>query len=122
MRTQILKSVMLRAWQIKRQYDVIYNGQTLFSECLKMAWSEIYRTDKATELMRAGVVCFWFQKVDGTLRKAYGTLCNNLIPTEKQPTGNGNRRQSESTQAFFDLEKLEWRCFKKANLIKIEQI
>lgn len=114
------RKAMVRAWQIKRQYDVMYNGQTLFSECLKMAWAETVRTEKAVEKMRLGVLWFYFLKVDGTIRRACGTLCANYIPADDMPTGNSNRRQNESLQVYYDLEKQEWRCFKKQNLLSIE--
>jgi hypothetical protein len=33
-------------------------------------------------------------------------------------TGAG-RKVNETVQTYFDTEKQEWRCFKKANLIRI---
>lgn len=119
MKTQELKSIMSRAWQLKRQYDVMYSGGVLFGECLKMAWGETYKTQKIVELMRVGVVWFEFLKVDGTIRRACGTLLQSLIPEEQWPTGESRRRQNDSVQVFFDLEKQEWRCFKKLNVLRI---
>lgn len=43
-----------------------------WSDALKKAW-QLYRLAK---LMRQGVVKFYFEKVDGSARVAYGTLCN----------------------------------------------
>lgn len=66
--------------------------------------------------MKSRIVKFYFQKVDGSIREAYGTLSLALIP----PTSNGYPRQKNDTvQTYFDSEKLAWRCFKKANLINI---
>lgn len=99
---EMLKKVMRLAWQfIKR------NGFTL-SEALKEAWANI----KLVAAMHKGIVKFYFQKVDGTIREAYGTLKSELVP----PTGS-NRRNNDTCQVYFDTEKQEWRCFKKANLI-----
>ena len=119
MKSQELKSIMSRAWQLKRQYDVMYSGGVLFGECLKMAWGETYKTKKIVEMMRVGVVWFEFLKVDGTIRRACGTLLQSLIPEEQWPTGESRRRQNDSVQVFFDLEKQEWRCFKKLNVLRI---
>lgn len=114
------KKAMLRAWQIKRQYDVMYNGKTLFSECLKMAWAEAVRTEQLVEMMRTAPVWFTFLKVDGTIRRACGTLCPDLMPEPDGEAKETNRKRNESVQVYFDLEKQEFRCFKKQNLITIE--
>ena len=55
---------MRRAWALFRT-----TGKT-FSVCLSKAWS-LYRL---TRRMRAGVVRFAYEKADGTLRRACGTL------------------------------------------------
>ena len=65
--------------------------------------------------MKDRIVKFYFQKVDGSVREAFGTLKETLLPPT---TGVENRKRSETIQDF-DTEKSEYRCFKKANLIKI---
>lgn len=57
------------------------------------------------------VVKFYFTKVDGSKREAYGTLSSEVIP----PVG-GERKNNDTCQVYFDTEKQAWRCFKKANL------
>ena len=37
--------------------------------------------------MRKRIVKFYFQKVDGTIREAYGTLSNVLIPASTNENG-----------------------------------
>jgi hypothetical protein len=64
--------------------------------------------------MRATIVKFYFQKVDGSIREAYGTLKEGLVP---DTTGNDNRRKNDTVRVYYDTERQEWRCFKKANLI-----
>lgn len=103
-RKETLASVMNLAWQFVKQ-----NGFTL-SEALRLAWRNI----KLRIALAQRIVKFYFQKVDGTIREAYGTLQEGRIPA----TGD-NRRNNNTLQTYFDTEKNEWRCFKKANLIEI---
>lgn len=99
-----LRRVMSLAWQFVRT-----NGFTL-SEALKKAWLNI----KLRAALSVRIVKFYFQKVDGTIREAWGTLCPRLLP----PVGD-NRRNNATCQVYYDTEKCEYRCFKKANLISI---
>lgn len=99
-----LKNIMLLAWQFVRK-----NGFCL-SEALKCAWRNI----KLKETLYKGIVKFHFTKVDGTIREAYGTLKSDLVAPTK---GNDNRAKNPTVQVYFDTEKEEYRCFKKANLL-----
>jgi len=80
------------------------------SEALKRAWANF----KLRVSMTKGIVKFYFQKVDGSVREAYGTLSENIIPAV---SGNDTRKKNETVQTYFDTEKAEWRCFKKLNLV-----
>lgn len=100
-----LKEVMSLAWQLVKR-----NGFTL-SEALKSAWLNC----KLKVQMKTSIVKFYFTKVDGTIREAYGTLSEALMPAT---LGTG-RRANDTLQTYFDTEKNEYRCFKKANLIKM---
>jgi uncharacterized protein YjbJ (UPF0337 family) len=103
--TNTLKEVMNLAWQfIKR------NGYSK-SQALKCAWTNI----KLKAALKTRICKFYFEKIDGTIREAFGTLADNLMPAV---TGAG-RKVNETVQTYFDTEKQEWRCFKKANLIRI---
>lgn len=73
-----LKEVMILAWQFVRQ-----NGYDL-SKALKCAWANI----KLHRALKARIVKFYFQKVDGSIREAFGTLRDDLLPETK----NDNRR------------------------------
>ena len=97
---------MTLAWQFVKR-----NGFTM-SEALKAAWANM----KLKAAMKNRIVKFYFQKVDGSIREAYGTLKDNLIPAV---AGTDNRKRNDTVQVFYDTEKQEWRCFKKANLISI---
>ena len=100
-----MREVMSLAWQFVKR-----NGYTM-SEALKTAWRNI----KLRAALNKRIVKFYFQKVDGTLREAYGTLKTELIPETK----GDDRKRNDTVQVYFDTEKSEYRCFKKANLVKI---
>ena len=99
-----LSEIMSLAWQFVKR-----NGMSM-SEALKAAWKNL----KLKAAMKLGIVKFYFQKVDGTIREAYGTLKEALLPTIAQAS---TRKANPTTQTYVDTEKQEWRCFKKANLI-----
>lgn len=61
-RTQ-LSEIMSLAWQFVKR-----NGYTM-SEALKTAWANM----KLKVQMKHRIVRFYFRKVDGTIREAYGT-------------------------------------------------
>lgn len=82
------------------------------SEALKCAWANI----KLKVAMKSKIVKFYFQKVDGSPREAYGTLNEKLMPTT---TGTDKRAKNDTVQTYFDTEVNEFRCFKKANLLKM---
>lgn len=101
-----MKEVMLLAWTFVKR-----NGYSM-SDALKCAWANI----KLRALMQKRIVKFYFQKVDGTLREAFGTLNENMIPSI---TGDGSKKKNNTIQVYYDSEKQSWRSFKKCNLIKI---
>lgn len=101
-----LSEIMNLAWQFVRR-----NGYTM-SEALKCAWRNV----KLKARMKDGIVRFYFQKVDGSIREAFGTLKENLLPPVK---GTESRKRNDTVQVYFDTEKSEYRCFKMANLVRI---
>ena len=102
---EFLHNVMSLAWQLIKR-----NGMSR-SEAMKTAWANL----KLKAMMQKRIVKFYFQKVDGSLREAYGTLKSELIPA----TAGEGRKKNDTVQVYFDTEKQEYRCFKKANLVKI---
>lgn len=105
MKKNILHDIMILAWQFVKR-----NGYSM-SEALKVAWANM----KLKTAMKQRIVKFYFKKVDGSIREAYGTLKENLIPA----TSGENRKKNDTVQVYFDTEKQEYRCFKKANLLNI---
>lgn len=65
-----MREVMNLAWQMVKK-----NGYSM-SEALKTAWMNI----KLKASMKERIVKFYFQKVDGSIREAYGTLKESLLP------------------------------------------
>jgi hypothetical protein len=96
---------MIQAWQFVKR-----NGVSL-SEALRVAW----RNAKLKIAMALRIVKFYYQKVDGSIREAFGTLRSNRIPAT---AGTDNRKKNDTVQVYFDTERTEWRCFKKLNLIR----
>ena len=102
----LMREVMRLAWQMVKK-----NGFSM-SEALKTAWMNV----KLKAALKERIVRFYFQKVDGSLREAYGTLKESLLPENK---GTDNRKKSDTVQVYFDTEKSEYRCYKVANLVRI---
>lgn len=81
MRTrEFLHEVMSLAWQFVKR-----NGYTM-SEAMKVAWANL----KLKGEMKKKIVKFYFKKVDGSVREAYGTLNEKLMPAI---TGTDNRKR-----------------------------
>lgn len=82
------------------------------ADALKQGWL----LAKTQHLMRTRKYChFEFLKTDGkTIRQAFGTINPLFIPPTK-----GVRTTPPTQQVFFDMEKGEWRSFRKSNLIRI---
>ncbi|MBR1789845.1 MAG: DUF2693 domain-containing protein [Bacteroidaceae bacterium] len=100
-----MRETMLLAWQFVKR-----NGYTI-AEALRCAWANM----KLRKAMASRIVRFYFHKVDGTIREAFGTLCESIVP----PTLGTERRKNDTVSVYFDTEKGEWRCFKKANLMRV---
>lgn len=67
---KMMREVMQLAWQFVKK-----NGYSL-SEALKVAWMNI----KLKAQMKKRICKFYFQKVDGSLREAFGTLSEKVVP------------------------------------------
>lgn len=106
MRTRdFLSSVMKLAWQMVRK-----NGYSM-SEALKVAWLNM----KLKMQMKQKIVRFYYRKVSGEVREAFGSLQESLLPETK---GIG-RKPNDTLFIYFDTERGEYRSFKRANLLSI---
>mgnify|MGYP001063511391 CR=1 FL=1 len=105
-RKSMLASVFALAWQfIKR------NGFGK-SQALKCAWANV----KLKASMRRRIVKFYYRKVNGEIREAYGTLQEKLLP----PILGTGRRPGDTLFVYFDTERGEYRSFKRANLLSAD--
>jgi len=84
-----------------------------FSECLKKAWAVF----KLARAMKTRTVQFFYQKVNGEVRQAFGTMRDEVIADKIK--GNDTRKKNEDLLTYWDTEKESFRSFKKFNLIKI---
>lgn len=100
-----MHEIMINAWIYVRQ-----NGFSM-SDALRQAWLN-YKLHSA---MVQRIVKFYFQKINGDIREAYGTLQPSMLP----PTSDSGRKPNPTVQVYWDTVKNEYRCFKKANLLRI---
>ena len=106
MKKSDLRAIMQMAWQFVKR-----NGFTM-AEALKAAWLNF----KLRAAMALRIVKFYFQKVDGSIREAYGTLNPSMVPVASD---SDNRRKNDTVQVYYDTEVQDFRCFKRANLMMI---
>jgi len=105
MKTTDLRAIMQAAWRFFR-----ITGES-FADCLKRAWVNF----KLVQQMHTRIVKFYYQKVDGTLREAWGTLRADLLPK----TEGDDRKRNDTVQVYYDTERQEYRSFKRLNLVSI---
>ena len=68
-------------------------------------------------MMRGEVVRFCYQKLDGTIRFAIGTLQSDAV--KANTTGTGIPKRFYGMFAYIDLQKMAWRAFKEERIIGI---
>lgn len=100
-----MSELMKQAWMLVKVYGFS------MAEAMKQAWQVL----KLKSALKRGVVKFYYEKLDGTIRSAWGTLKDDLIPETK----GTERKKNESLITYYDNEKASFRSFKVANFIKI---
>lgn len=79
-------------------------------------------TDNLRDLLREGVVDFEYEKKDGTLREAKGTLSPNHIPEDQHPQSDREKDLNGSNLKYWDLDRNAWRALSSntevVNLLK----
>ncbi|WP_419490201.1 SH3 beta-barrel fold-containing protein [Alistipes sp.] len=103
MKRNDLQNIMRRAWELYRT-----TGKA-FAVCLSRSWV-IFRL---IQRMRSSVVQFSYEKIDGTLRKAKGTL-KDVTALVK-----GTGKETPKTVRYFDVDVQAFRSFKIENLITV---
>ena len=99
-----------RSRVFKRAYEIMKATGKTFAVCLSKAWA-LYRLAKQMRVKES--VCFSYEKKDGTLRKAYGTLkdVGQFI--------KGTGKAAMSVFHYWDTEAVGFRCFKVENLVAV---
>jgi hypothetical protein len=92
------RSVMTLAWQVCSKFAT-------FAEALAYAWAVC----KLRMALMLGVVRFEFRKVDGSVRKAVGTLSG--VPETK------GSKAASGVFTFWDVEAEGWRSAQMHSLI-----
>lgn len=100
-----MSELMKQSWMLVKVYGFS------MAEAMKQSWKAL----KLKAALKKGVVKFFYQKLDGTVRTAWGTLKEGLIPETK----GTERKKNESLITYYDNEKQAYRSFKVANLIKV---
>ena len=88
-------------------YELVHATGKTFAVCLSRAWA-LYRL---TKQMRGGIVSFAYEKADGSLRKAKGTL------KDIQGLIKGTGKENYKTVRYYDVEAGGFRSFKIENFI-----
>lgn len=68
-------------------------------------------------MMRGEVVRFCYQKLDGSVRYAVGTLQSDAV--KANIVGTGIPKRLCGMFVYIDLQKMEWRGFKEERIIGI---
>lgn len=100
-----MRELMKQAWMLVKVYGFS------MADAMKQAWQVL----KLKAALKKGVVKFYYQKLNGEVRTAWGTLKEGLIPETK----GTERKKNDSLITYYDNEKQAYRSFKVANLIKV---
>ncbi len=79
--------------------------------------STFSKNDSLTSLLNRGTVEFMYHKLDGTTRCAKGTLSPKLFTYTASTTGT--RKPNPGVYTYWDLDKQQFRCFKKEYYIGV---
>ena len=71
------------------------------------------------KLLKSGIVEFSYKKKDGSLRKAKGTLKDELLP-ETDKDDERKKNLSKDCFYYYDLKRDDYRCFLRDNFIEIK--
>lgn len=105
------KNMMREVMNMAHRAYELKSSTMSWAECLKQAWQVV----KLKLAMKKKVVEFYFQKVDGTIRQAFGTLQDSMI----NYTPNGKGYACKDCVKYWDVEKQAWRQMKFFNLIRV---
>ena len=102
---------------IKIMIDLLYEKK---SEKQQIREKRSKDLAKLKRLLKNGVVEFSYKKKDGSVRKAKGTLNDELLPETDR---DDERKKNLSKECFyyFDLKRDDFRCFIRDNFLEIKE-
>jgi len=78
---------------------------------------QIFSLDKLVENLHHEVYEVSFTKKDGTVRDMKCTLRADYLPSKAESESSSTRKANPDVLAVWDLEKEEWRSFRKDSVI-----
>lgn len=105
-RTQ-LRKLMQTAWMLVKSYGISMR------DAMVKAWAIL----KLKRQMLGGIVKFFYTKVDGSTRMAWGTLKADLLP--QQAEESKHKKANDTVFSYWDTDKQAFRCFKVVNFLNI---
>lgn len=108
-----MNKTSFRARVMSYAHHIFVTTASDWATALKKAW-QLYRLAK---MMRSGVVKFFYEKVDGSARVAYGTLCN--LPAGVTSRRSATKNPNFGTMCYWDTKKNAFRSFRVENFIAI---
>jgi hypothetical protein len=89
-----------------------------YSMDLPTSWGKGFMLETLKKrMMRGEVVRFCYQKLNGEIRYAVGTLQADAV--QANITGTGIPKRFYGMFAYIDMQKMQWRGFKEERLIGI---
>lgn len=110
--TTSIKNKMRKVMQLAHRAYQLKSSSMSWVECLKQAWQVV----KLEAAMKTKVVEFFFMKMNGEVRQAFGTLLQSHI--DYTPNGTGHAASRDCIR-YWDEEKGAWRQFKAYNFLRV---
>lgn len=64
-----------------------------------------------TDVLKEGIYSFSYEKTDGTIREATGTLLPSALPVNDKPASGNARAPNPNTVIYYDVDLKEFRSF-----------
>jgi len=106
-----MKTSSYRARVMNFAHHIRRTTSATMADAMKKAW-QLY---KLAKMMRNGTVKFFYEKVDGSARVAYGTLRD--LPSGVTANRNARKAPNCGTMCYWDTKKQAFRCFRVENFI-----
>ena len=107
-----MKSAINQLAVLDRAKTMVLKGYNLNQSLTTSSMIELLQLQ-----LMSGTAQFIYQKKNGELRKAFGTLLEKVV--NNNINGCGVPRSYFNCQAYFDIEEQAWRSFKYENLVTI---